>query len=131
MVRTIRLLVSVASLLPLLGGAAASPPRDGWSRECAGARASAERAVQVIDEDRIRQIAKQVAQACFTGQGLAKSALDYGRMTVRFDAAVAGSDHPRDRWYVVIPEARGNVEPSGLQLSIDAETGQWTRPIVE
>jgi hypothetical protein len=84
-----------------------------------------------ISEEEAKEIATTVARTKFEGKGAAGSPLRIDQITVRFDAAQPGSAQSRPCWHVMISEEAKNREPSGLQIIIDAETGNWERQLRE
>jgi hypothetical protein len=84
-----------------------------------------------VSESDAKEIAIRVARERFGGQGVAKTDLQFDRITARFEPGRAGSKEPHGTWRVFIPESNASKEPSGFHLLIDAETAKWTLPIVE
>ncbi|GAC1345181.1 MAG: hypothetical protein NVSMB18_24350 [Acetobacteraceae bacterium] len=77
------------------------------------------------------ELATSIAATRFGDRGIAKTSLRHDRATAQFEPGQAGTDHPRDVWRVIIPERKTDIEPSGLQIVIDAETGAWRLPLRE
>jgi len=84
-----------------------------------------------ISEEQAKEIATTVARTKFKGKGVAGSPLRFDEITVRFQAAQPDNTQAHPSWYVMISEEVKNREPSGLQIIIDAETGNWERQLRE